>query len=105
MTTVSFQFDPTFGPPLMGQPWPDEAATLARFPRGEDHETRIQLATTGGRVGLSVRLWARGRDGRWHPTRRGVWISPVELPVLRAALDETAARITGPPLRARGRAL
>ncbi len=93
MTTLRLDDDVNFGPPLMGQPWPDEQATLARFPRGGEHETRVQIARTGERLGVSVRLWIRGRDGHWHPTRRGVWISPVELGVLAASIDEARARL------------
>lgn len=93
MTTTRPTFDPTFGPPLMGEPWPDEQAILARFPRGGEHETRVQIARTGERLGVSVRLWSRGRDGQWHPTRRGVWISPIELGVLAASIDDARARL------------
>lgn len=95
-------FDPTFGPPLMGEPWPDEQAILARFPRGGEHETRVQLAKTGGRLGVSVRLWTRGRHGHWHPTRRGVWISPVELGVLAASIDDARARLAAGTVRGAG---
>ncbi|MBL9086546.1 MAG: hypothetical protein JNM10_05350 [Planctomycetia bacterium] len=84
----------------MGEPWPDEQATLARFPRGGEHETRVQIAKTGGRLGVSVRLWIRGRDGHWHPTRRGVCISPVELGVLAASIDEARSRLAAGGVRA-----
>lgn len=102
MTSAPTEYDATIGPPLMGEHWPDEQATLARLPRGGEHETRVRIAQTGGRLDVSVRRWIRGLDGHWHPTRRGVWISPVERGVLAASIDEARVRLAAGTIRGAG---
>jgi hypothetical protein len=64
----------------------DGEQILVRFERGDAHEVRVALSEFRGRQYLNVRLFFRGEDGGWHPTRKGSNLRIDELPALADAV-------------------
>jgi hypothetical protein len=75
--------NPNYPAPEPSAP-PEETGTrLATFNRGRGEEQlRVCLDTFEGHRFVSIRLWARGRDGNFWPTRKGCSIRLRELPEL-----------------------
>jgi hypothetical protein len=69
---------------------PAEPRRLATFPRGTDgsEELRIELAEFKGKEFVNVRIWFRGEDGKFYPTKRGVSLKLRELPEIVSALSD-----------------
>ena len=69
---------------------------LATFPRNQGkEELRLGLDNFEGHDYVSLRLWARGDDGSWWPTRKGCSIRLAECAGLAEALAGVAAERTG----------
>ena len=77
------------------QPAPPESRRLATFPRGEAEELRLELTAYEGRPFVSMRVWSRGTDGEWHPTRRGISIRLHELDQVARVLGDPELRLAG----------
>jgi Transcriptional Coactivator p15 (PC4) len=80
-------------PPRQHQAEPpqDSGERLAVYPRGKDQEMRISLSEYNGNPYVSMRLWERGRDGAWWPTRKGCSIRLGECADVAAVLQSVAA--------------
>lgn len=77
----------------------DTGERLLTLPRGEGIEMRVSRNTYQGRPYLALRVWERGRDGEWWPTKTGCSIRMHELPELLATLSTlTAAPSSSAPL-------
>src|SRR4051812_22089363 len=61
---------------------------LATFERGPGVEMRVSLDHYEDRPYVSLRVWERGRDGVWRPTRKGATIRMRELAELVDALGQ-----------------
>lgn len=65
---------------------------LATFTRSETEQVRVTYDTRLGDEGrtvawVSIRLWWRGRDGKWRPSRKGSTIRLREIGECIAALE------------------
>lgn len=60
---------------------------LARFQRSEDQEIRVRGLRWRKRKYLDIRLWVRGADGTWHPTKFGCRLKESELERLGYAIE------------------
>jgi hypothetical protein len=49
-----------------------------------DLEMRASLARHGGREAAHLRMWCRGADGGWWPTKKGITVRPERLLELEA---------------------
>jgi len=59
---------------------------LATLPRNEGEELRVSWDTFKGFNFLSLRVWSRGSDGAWRPTKTGVTIKRRELATVADAM-------------------
>jgi len=81
---------------------PADEVVLARLERGaydpnaggSSEQLRVVFSSYRGHPFVGLRVWFRGVDGAWHPTRRGVTIRLRELSTVQAALGE-AVRLGG----------
>ena len=65
-----------------------ETVVLARIPRGERSEVRVQVVEWEGVRSLDMRHWSRGRDADdYRPTPRGARIPLERVPELIVALQ------------------
>ena len=62
--------------------------------RGPDTELRASLSEYLGHPFIDVRIWSKGPDGAWYPTRKGVSVRLKEAEDLAAALLE-GVRLAG----------
>lgn len=103
-------------PPELARPAPERSGRqLATFERpgmgrGPDCELRVDFDAFQGHPFVSLRLWSRGNDGQWYPTRKGLSVRLKEADDLAAALREAvrlanlpAARNARPDGRGQGR--
>ena len=67
--------------------------------RGPDTELRTTLDAYQGHPYLSLRVWSRGADGQWFPTRKGVSVRLGEVEDVAAALVEGARLAHAPAVR------
>ncbi len=89
-----------------GPPQPS-GELIASFPRpsreGQDAELRLVLDSYEGHPYLSLRVWQRGGDGAFWPTRKGVSIRLSEAEgvaaALRKALGQAEPTTEAPPRR------
>jgi transcriptional coactivator p15 (PC4) len=84
-----------------GSPGPS-GATVAAIIVGDGVELRASLSSWEGRSLAHLRVWFRGRDGLWRPTRRGVTVAPEQLreleEMVRALREAYVASVRdGPP--------
>lgn len=84
----------------------EQGERLATSARSESEELRITLGEYNGRPFLSIRVWSRGTDGQWWPTKdKGIAIRRHEMATLAegvaAALDRFDAMPTPTPDGAR----
>jgi hypothetical protein len=63
--------------------------------RGRDEELRVSLDEYESRPYLALRIWAKGSDGAWWPTKKGVSIRVREIPEVIDALMEAEEALTG----------
>ncbi len=82
--------------PAVAEPPVDQGELLARFGRGRDEEFRVTASEYLGHPYVGLRLWTRGRDGTWWPSKRGCSVRPVEVGGLVDALTrfQAASRTT-----------
>jgi hypothetical protein len=78
------------------QEWGRRIATLDRGRKGE---LRVTIQDHEGYEYVGLRLWERGQDGQYYPTRIGLNLRMTEVPELARVLAEVGnvARATSPP--------
>jgi hypothetical protein len=85
-----------------------ENETLATFPRrapggGPEQRLQVDLAEYQGNAYISIRVWEKGRGGRWYPLRnRGCSVRLSEALGVAAALREALVRAGQEAPRGRG---
>jgi hypothetical protein len=75
-------------PPRRATPPPETGRRLLSLARGDREELRVSLDEFKGNEYLAVRVWERGRDGSWWPTKKGVSIRLSEARDVADALSE-----------------
>jgi hypothetical protein len=91
--------DPQHGPVEHGQ----RLATFVRGRHGEE-QLRVNLCEYEGHPYVSIRLWTKGQDGSWWPTKKGTSVRMAECSELAEVLANVArqhesARLAGPDRR------
>ena len=71
----------------------DDGETLLERPRNETEKFRLTLKTYEGRPFIDARIYFRGTDGGWHPTKKGVSIRVGELAAVVDALQGALERL------------
>ena len=72
--------------------------------RGPETELRVDLDEYEGHAYVSLRVWTRGPDDGWYPTRKGCSVRLSEADEVAAALVEGARLASLPPARLPGKA-
>lgn len=92
--------NPKYARPEEPRPAPPEPSgrVLATFERpgrgrGPDAELRVTLENWQGNDYFGVRVWSRGADGPWYPTRRGCSIRLSEAEDLADVLGQAVAQL------------
>jgi len=62
--------------------------TLRCLEKGPSEQVRVERSTFNGREYVSARIWFRDERGAWHPTKKGLTLSPeLAAEVARALLE------------------
>lgn len=93
--------NPKYPAPEPTPPPEPSGELLISFPRpgrgrGPDAELRVSLDEFQGHPFVSVRLWNRGPDGSWYPTKKGCSVRLAEAEDLADVLAK-AAQLAGKP--------
>ena len=77
----------------------DDAHIVLELPRGESEVLRITRRRYEGRPFTDLRIFFRGQDGGWHPTRKGCSVRDSEIADVAAALQKIASKViaSAPP--------
>jgi hypothetical protein len=97
--------NPRYPAPGPATPPEDTGRRLASLPRGNDAELRVTLATYEGRPYCALRVWDRGSDGQFWPSKRGCSVRLSEVADVIAALrraEDLAADESGQSARQDG---
>ncbi len=70
-----------------------DAEVLLELPRGETEKLCLSRRSYNGKPFLDLRIYFRGSDGEWHPTRKGTSLRIGELASIAAAIDKGLSRI------------
>jgi len=70
-----------------------EENIVAEFDKNSGEKLRVSLGSYRGHDLVNLRVWFRGEDDQWHPTRKGVAISTELLPDLIDALEKARASL------------
>ncbi len=58
------------------------------FEKGNDEVVRARVCDFGGKQRADLRIYFQGKDGDWHPTKRGISVSTDMVSQLRQAIDK-----------------
>ena len=60
--------------------------TIYSFPKNALEEIRVSINVFKGRQYIDIRTYYKGSDGEYHPSKKGVTLSPELLPDLQEAM-------------------
>jgi hypothetical protein len=65
-----------------------EAQIVHSFPKNPLEEVRISLSVYKGKQYIDLRIYYKGDDGEFHPSKKGLTLSPDLLPDFVEAVDK-----------------
>jgi hypothetical protein len=65
-----------------------EAQIVHSFPKNPLEEVRISISVYKGKQYIDLRIYYKGDDGEFHPSKKGLTISPDLLPDLVEAVEK-----------------
>ena len=92
---------PAPAPPTPAEPSGQQIAAFQRPGRGNDPdaELRVDLTEYMGNPFISLRVWTKGNDGQWYPSRKGVSVRLGEAEELAEALGQAVRQADFAPAR------
>ena len=66
---------------------------IAELPKGPLDKLVISLREYQGHAFVDLRLYFLGDDEQWHPTKKGITVSPSQWDDFMAALGQVAAHL------------
>jgi len=97
--------NPNYPAPEPAAPPQEQGARLATFPRGPGVELRVCLDAYEGHNFITLRVWERGQDGGFWPTKKGVSVRLSEAHDLARVLAEAARDSFKASNRGRGKTI
>ncbi len=65
-----------------------EAQLVHSFPKNPLEEVRVSLSVYRGKQYIDLRIYYKGDDGEFHPSKKGLTVSPDLLPDLVEAVEK-----------------
>jgi len=65
-----------------------------RFPKNEREEFGFSVREFKDRLYCDIRLYFKGTDGGWHPTRKGISFSAGFMPDVKKGVSEIAKLVS-----------
>jgi hypothetical protein len=74
---------------------PDERELIHSFDRSATEQVQISLSTYKGKTYVDFRIYYKGSDGEYRPTKKGITVSPTQLPELGEAIRKLIEKVGG----------
>ena len=65
-----------------------EAQLVQSFPKNPLEEIRVSISVYRGKQYIDLRIYYKGDDGEFHPSKKGLTLSPDLLPDLVEAVEK-----------------
>jgi hypothetical protein len=65
-----------------------EAQIIHSFPKNPLEEVRVSVSVYKGKQYIDLRIYYKGDDGEFHPSKKGLTMSPELLPDLVEAVEK-----------------
>ena len=74
---------------------PDERELIHSFERSATEQVQISLSKYKGKTYVDLRIYYKASDGEYRPTKKGITVSPAQLPELGEAIRKLIEKVGG----------
>jgi hypothetical protein len=78
-----------------GENMPDERELIHSFDRSATEQVQVSLSTYKGKTYVDLRIYYKDSDGEYRPTKKGITMSPTQLPELGEAIRKLIEKVGG----------
>jgi hypothetical protein len=73
----------------------DERELVHSFDRSATEQVQVSLSKYKGKTYVDLRIYYRASDGEYRPTKKGITVSPAQLPELGEAIRKLIEKVGG----------
>jgi hypothetical protein len=73
----------------------DERELVHSFDRSATEQVQVSLSKYKGKTYVDLRIYYRASDGEYRPTKKGITVSPAQLPELGEAIRKLREKVGG----------
>jgi hypothetical protein len=74
---------------------PDERELVHSFERSATEQVQVSLSKYKGKTYADIRIYYKADDGEYRPTKKGITVSPAQLPELGEAIRKLIEMVEG----------
>jgi len=74
---------------------PDERELVHSFDRSATEQVQVSLSKYKGKNYADIRIYYKADDGEYRPTKKGITVSPTQLPELGEAIRKLIEKVEG----------
>jgi Transcriptional Coactivator p15 (PC4) len=74
---------------------PDERELVYCFDRSATEQVQVSLSKYKSKTYADIRIYYRADDGEYRPTKKGITVSPSQLPELGEAIRKLIEKVEG----------
>jgi hypothetical protein len=78
-----------------GETMPDERELIHSFDRSATEQLQVSLSKYKGKTYADIRIYYKADDGEYRPTKKGITVSPAQLPELGEAIRKLIEKVAG----------
>jgi len=66
---------------------------ISEFQKNDNEKVRVEISSFQGKQYLNFRIWFKGDDGDFHPSKKGITISTDLVDELKKSIDKAASKV------------
>ena len=74
---------------------PDERELVHCFDRSATEQVQVSVSKYKGKTYADIRIYYKADDGEYRPTKKGITVSPAQLPELGEAIRKLIEKVAG----------
>jgi len=78
-----------------GETMSDERELVHSFDRSATEQVQVSLSKYKGKTYADLRIYYKASDGEYRPTKKGITVSPAQLPELGEAIRKLIEKVGG----------
>ena len=78
-----------------GENMPDERELVHSFDRSATEQVQVSLSKYKGKTYADIRIYYKADDGEYRPTKKGITVSPAQLPEWGEAIKKLIEKVAG----------